>query len=161
LKKKNRLLRIIAICFAGIIVFFAIIIFIVNTTFSVDSVKKQQESVLTGMVSLKDKSGKLFVVNDRIANISSLLRSRKDYSPIINKLTGLVPDQAAVSGIQLDQKTISLIVVSDSLLPLDSFLNGLINLTTKKELIKNLSIDSLTTVQKTGKFSLSISAELL
>ncbi|OGH07954.1 MAG: hypothetical protein A2W22_06825 [Candidatus Levybacteria bacterium RBG_16_35_11] len=159
-KKRLKIFKNISFVFAGIVVFFSIVIFIVNATFSTASIKNQQESAINQITNLKDRSAKLFVVNNRILNISKIIKERNNYSSI-ESLLKLTPNSVRINNLNFSTETFSITLISSSLLPLDDLINSYIAKLTKKELIKSLTINSLSLNQKTGNYYLSIKAEFL
>jgi len=158
--KKLKIVRNISFVFAGVIVLFSIVIFIANNAFSTSGIKSKEESAINQIAMLKDKSAKLFVVDNRIASISKIIKERNNYSSI-SSLISLVPSDVKINNISFDKKGISFNLISSSLLPLDGLINKFIDKTTKKEIIKNLTINSLTINQKTGSYYLSMNADFL
>ena len=159
-KKRLKIIRNISFVFGGVLILFAIIIFIANAAFSTSGIKNQQESAINQMGMLKDRSAKLFVVNNRIINISRIIKERNNYSSI-NSLTKLVPTDVKLNNLSFDKDNISMTVISSSLLPLDGLINKLLEKIAKKEIIKSLTISSLTINQKNGNYYLSMKAEFL
>lgn len=159
-KKRLKIIRNISFVFGGVLVLFAIIIFIANAAFSTSGIKNQQESAINQMGMLKDRSAKLFVVNNRIVNISRIIKERNNYSSI-NSVIKLVPSDVKLNNLSFDKDNISITVISSSLLPLDGLINKLLEKIVKKEIIKSLTISSLTINQKNGNYYLSMKAEFL
>lgn len=159
-KKRLRIVRNIAYVLAGIVVLFSIIVFIISTSFSNSSIKKQQESAINQLSMLKDKSAKVFVINNRILNIEKVLKQRNDFSSI-ESLLQIIPSSVKTNSLNFSEENISLTLISSSLLPLDDLINKYLDKVAKKQIIKNLSINSLNINEKTGNYFLTIKADFL
>jgi len=139
----------------------AVVIFIINMTYNVANVQKDEESTLVQIEQYKQKSAELFVVNNRLSNISSVISKRKDYSSLIKSILAIIPDGANSNGMELNEEATSLSLTSTSLLPLQTFLDSAKSLIAKKQLIKNVVINYLSANEKTGKYSLSVEIDFL
>ncbi|PIP75067.1 MAG: hypothetical protein CO135_03250 [Candidatus Levybacteria bacterium CG_4_9_14_3_um_filter_35_16] len=160
-KKRIKILNFIAASFLTIIVLCAIIIFIISTQFSLASIKKDQNTAIFGISQLKDKAGKLLMVNDRIKGIAEILNKRKDYSNISNSLLELVPQGVVIKSFSFDKDNVGISVSSNSLALINTFLNSLISFSSQKKLIKNLVMEGIIVNTKTGQYTLSIGGTIL
>lgn len=163
IKKQERLkiLKLTAGISLAVVAFLSIIIFILNMQFSVTSIKNEQNSIINSISSLKDKSAKIVLVNDRIKGISEILKQRKDYSGLIEKVLVLVPSRAKITSFEISKDTLSMTVSSNSLLSINTYLNDMIKLSQDEKLIKSLAIKGITVNFKTGEYNLSINATVL
>lgn len=153
--------RIIAIASLLFISISAVVIFILNLTNPTSSIKNQQNSVLQQLTTLKNKSASVTLLNDRLRNISAITLKRKNYNSKIDKILSLTSSEVTPDSLTLNDNKISLRVSSNSLLNIGQFLDSLVNLSDKKEVLKNLTVDSLSANIGGGTYSLSISAEVL
>lgn len=160
-KKRVKILRIISIILAGFVVIISIVLFIINKGSSLDSIKIQQNAVLTNLTFLNEKGAKLNLLSDRLRNIERIVGIRKNYIKSVTSIIDELPSDAQASSIALDKDGILLTVSSNSLLSINKFLNSVIAISEEKHLIKDLTIESLT-VGTTGiKYSLSLKAKFL
>jgi Tfp pilus assembly protein PilN len=159
-KKKAKIIKNIGFIFLGVIVLFSIVIFIVNLLFSTSSLKRQQQEAIAQIASLNEVSSKLFVLNNRIASISKIIKTRKDMS-LLESLSRIIPDTVKIRTFTFDKDKTSFTLNSPSLLPLDNYINQLINKAIKKDMIQSLTINSLTINKKTKEYYLSLTINLL
>lgn len=160
-KKRLKQTRTIAIVSLVIVTLLSIIVFIINTQTSLSSIKKDENSTLQSISYLNKKTAKLAIINNRLKDISNILEKRKNYTSAINTLLQLMPPGLSTTTLELSKKDVLLVVHSNSLLLIDKFLNSIIDLSSKKQVISSVMIESLTTNQKTGSYSLSVKTSLL
>lgn len=160
-QKRLKILKLTAGIFLAVVAFFSIIIFILNTQFSVSSIKKEQNSVINSISSLKEKAAKIILVNDRIKGTSEILSKRRNYSNIIQTVLKSVPSEAKTASLDINKDTLNMTVSSNSLLSINTYLEDMIKLSQEGKLIKSLAIKGITVNLKTGEYNLSISTTIL
>lgn len=159
-QKTTYVLRIISIVFVFFVGLISIILFFLNSRISISSVKNEQAATLQSIALQKDKLSKFYLLNDRLKGVEDIIKNRKNYTTILNILIDQIPSDAGISSLEIDKENISLTVNSTSLLPLNKFLNNMIDLSINKHSIKNMKIESLTIDSKTSSYSLSIKAKI-
>lgn len=160
-KKRVRILNLIAASVLTVTVLCAITVFIISSQFSLASIKRDQNTAIYGMSQLKDKAGKLIMVNDRLKGISDVMEKRKDYSTASNSLLKYIPKGVSVKVFSLNKDTFGMTVSSSSLASIDTFLDSLIELSAQKRIISNLVMDGIIVNTKNGQYMLSISGLIL
>ncbi|MCL4354634.1 hypothetical protein M1349_04175 [Patescibacteria group bacterium] len=159
-KKKIKLLNGIALGLLLVVAATSVILFLLNTLNPLSSIKKDQLATINNITFLKERSGKLVIVNDRLKNISEINNKRKKFSPTIDYLISILGN-LKISFLEIDDKSISFSVSSYSLLEENDFLQKLIVKSSKKEMVQDLIIDSLTVNEKTGLYQLKLRATVL
>ncbi len=160
-KKRLKQTRTIAIVSLVIVALLSVIVFIINSQTSLESIKKDESSTLQSISYLNKKSAKLAIINNRLKDISDIMVKRKNYTSAINTLLQLMPPGLSTANLELSKQDVSVVVNSNSLLSMDKFLNSVMDLTSKKQVISNVTIESLILNKKTGSYSLSLKAKLL
>lgn len=160
-KKRLNIFRIIAVGFLVAVLLISTSIYLLNQRLSNSSIKKDQDSLLNQMLAVRKRQAKLTTINNRINNVSDLLKKRVDTHKIVNTLLGKVPDGISVEALEFAEKTISIKISSESLRPVDELINNLIGMGRKKEIINALTLDSLDVTEATGKYIVSIKASLI
>jgi len=160
-QKRLKQTRTIAIVSLAIVALLSVIIFIINTQSSLAGIKKDQNSTIQSITYLNKKAAKLAIINNRLKDISSILEKRKNYTSVINTLLRLMPPGVTTTTLELGKKEVILVVHANSLLLIDKFLNSVIDLSLKKQIINTVTINSLSVNKKTGIYSLSIKTTLL
>ncbi|MCL4354628.1 hypothetical protein M1349_04145 [Patescibacteria group bacterium] len=159
-KKKIKLLNSIALGLLLSVAAASIILFLLNTLNPLSSIKKDQLATINNITVLRERSGKLVIVNDRLKNILEINNKRKKFSPTIDYLISILGN-LKISFLEVDDKSISFSVTSYSLLEQNDFLQKLIVKASKKEMVQDLIIDSLTVNEKTGLYQLKLRATVL
>lgn len=160
-KKRLKQTRTIAIVSLVIVALVSIIVFVINTQTSLPGIKNDENSTLQSISYLNKKTAKLAVINNRLIDISDILKKRTNYTNAINTLLQLMPPGLSTANLEIDKKDVALVVNSSSLLLIDKFLNSIIDLSAKKQVISGVIIESITLNQKTGSYSLSFKTALL
>jgi len=158
--KRTFILRIISIVFLSFIFFLSVVLFLLNLRVSVNSIKKDQAATLRSISLEKNKFAKLNLINDRLKGIRDILRDRKNYTNTLDTLLSQIPQGVTTSSLRIEKKDVTLTVNSLSLLPINRFLNNIIDLSVKKSVVKDMTIESLTIDSKTGIYSLSVKAKI-
>lgn len=158
--KRTFILRIISIVFLFFVASLSIILFLLNLRISVSSIKKDQAETLRSVSLEKNKLAKLNLINDRLKGIRDILKNRKNYTNTLNILLSQIPQGVTASSLRIEKGDLTLTVNSSSLLPINKFLNNIIDLSIKKNVVKGVTIESLTIDSKTGIYSLSVKAKI-
>lgn len=160
-QKRLKILKLAAGISLAIVAFFSIIIFILSTQFSVSSIKKEQNSVINSISSLKEKAARIILVNDRIKGTSEILSKRRNYSNLIQTVLKSVPSETKTASLDINKDILNMTVSSNSLLSINTYLEEMIKLSQEGKLIKSLAIKGITVNLKMGEYNLSISTTIL
>lgn len=156
-----RILRLFAFLSLFIVAFTSIVAFFATSQISISSIKKDQNAALYSLSFLRDKEAKVLFLNDRLKNIESILKQRKNYLGTISLILRQ-GDNIFPTTLSVDKDKVELTVSSNSLLSINNFLDNLIASSSKHRIkIKDLTIESLTLNRQTSNYSLSIKAKLL
>jgi hypothetical protein len=138
----------------------SILAFVLNVTLPIESVKKQQQSVITGISFLHKKLTEYTLLNDRVKNISNLISKRKDYGLQVNEIFNILPADVSTNSLNIQIGKLSMIVSSTSLLSVNKFIDNLVLLGAKGKTINNIVLQGLTLDVNSGKYSLNLQANL-
>lgn len=158
-KKGLKNVRITAIFSLILVVLLSVVLFNLKGKIYPQALKNEHDSLLKSLSALQQKEAKLAISNNRAENISELFNKRVDYSKIVRKFFEKKPSQIKVDSLRIDKKTIILTISSNSLKPINEFIDGLIELGQKKE-ITVLLLDSLSLSEASGTYSVSFTANL-
>lgn len=159
-KRRAYILRVISLVFLSFVGLVSIILFILNARISASSIKKEEVVTVQAISAQKEKLAKYNLLNDRLKGISEILKNRKSYTKALNTLLSQVPEGAGTSSLNIEKNDVTLTVNSSSLLPINKFLNNVVELSAKRDVIKDMVIESLSIDSKTGIYSLSVKAKL-
>jgi hypothetical protein len=139
----------------------AVLVFVLNITLPTESVKKEQQSTIVGISLFDKKLAQYVLLDDRVKNISSLISKRKNYVPNIYKIFGKISDDTSVDMLSIQTGQLALTVSSGSLPSINKFIDDLVAFGVSGKIIKNVIIQGLTLNVDSGKYSLSIKADIL
>nr|MBI5456074.1 hypothetical protein [Candidatus Levybacteria bacterium] len=159
--KRLKTLKIIAIGFLAMVALVSVLLFVAIFALPTSSVKKEQEQALSNISSLSEKFFKYSLIGDRLNSIAGIIKSRKNYSLLINTVLSKLPADLSVDTMTIDNGTFILIVSGGSLTPMDNFIEDVVILGNKENIIKNLSIQSLVVNTGSGKYTLTLQADTL
>lgn len=160
-KRQLRFLNIIAFTSILIVGLLSIIIFLFISGVNSGSLKKQEEDTLRKITSLKDKHAKLFILKYRIKNIAEILNAKKDLPKKSSTLIGQMPRDLSIGNLNIDEKTTSISFSADSLSDIARFIDNLVSLAKRKELISSLTLSYLIFDDIQNTYSVSLKADLL
>jgi hypothetical protein len=142
---QERVKKLTRISFAAlfIVAFFSFLIFLLGLRFSANSVRKQQEKTLTNIAAYNQTSAKLFLLTNRIGDISYLVKNRKDSNKILADILAIIPTSVKVESFILKGDKIEIKLKSNSLFDINEFLNKLLLYSSTDKKITNVMLESL------------------
>lgn len=158
-QRREKIVNIFATTFPIIVGVISLIIFLVTQAVNPISIKKQQDETINKIAKLQDRKIKLFIVNDRLDNISLLLEGRRNFADNINAFLSRMPADVSLDNLEVDNKQIILTASSISLRSIDEFINNLIKLAEKKEVVQTLFLYELTFEEGKNKYLVSLKSE--
>lgn len=159
--KRLKILKITAVGFLALIVLTSLTLFLLTITLPTSSIKKEQEQTLSNISTLHEKLVKYTLINDRVNNIASIVKSRKNYAKTANVILSKLPTDLIVESINIEEGALSLVISGPSLTAINTYLDDVIELGDKEDTIKNLVIQGLTANASSGKYTLTIEADIL
>lgn len=162
LEQQNRLrmVRITAIVFPTLVGIISLIIFLITQAINPVFIKKQQEETINKIAKLQDRKIKIFIINDRLENIGQILEKRRNFSDNINTLLSKIPSEIFLENLEMDNEALLFTVSSTSLRAIDEFINNLIDMGQRKEVIHSLSLDTLAFDEDKSNYLVSFKSKL-
>ena len=136
--------------------FSSLVFFLINFRFSANYVKKEQNELIADLSAYDETASKIFLLNQRLSDISEILSQRKKHHETASKIIEKVPASVATAEFQIDDSGITMEVSSSSLLELNNFLNGMLSLSKGKEL-GSVVLDGLSS--GTSEYTMKIKAK--
>jgi len=133
---------------------------LINFIFGTSSIEKDKDELANQLLPLRDKEAKLKVINDRLNNITLVQGRKIDVYKIVDKFLSEVPIGLSVDNLEYEMDKVSVKVSSDSLVAVDEFINNLISLAERKELVGTLILNSLV-VGEIGKYEVTLNVGLI
>ncbi len=135
-------------------------LFILIQVASPESVNREQADAFKKMSQFQGRQVKLLILNNRIENIDKILKIRKDLSKIMSSLLVKIPNNLSIDDFEVDSKSVIITGQSRSLFLIGEFINNLTDMVRKKEVIKSLTLNSLTLDESKNVYLISIKSEL-
>ena len=158
--KRLKIIRIAAVTSLVFVSFISILLFIITVTLPISAVKKDQQQTLSNIGVLDKKLIKFSLINDRINNISDIMKKRKNYSLISDSLFSKAPSNLSIDDFSIESDKVNLTVSDTSLITINQFIDDIIIFGDTGKIIKNVSIQSLILNVSSGKYSLSMQADV-
>jgi competence protein ComGC len=156
--KKFRLISMICLIVVSLV---SVLIFVLNLTLPLESVKKEQSATAANISLLHKKLVTYTLITDRVRNISNILSQRGNDIPQVNEILGKVPTDLSVDGLEIQTGQINISVSGTSLVPINKFIDDMISFGAKGKIIKDIIIQGLSLDASSGKYSLSMKASIL
>lgn len=144
--KNARLRKIKTISFITLFAvgFFSLILFFIDYRFSASYVRGQQNKLIADLSEYDETASKIFLLNQRLTDISELLSQRKKHHEKAEKIVEKLPTSVAISEFQIDESGVVMSVSSASLLELNNYLNHILSLS-KSKVLGAVILDRLST----------------
>lgn len=159
--KRKFILHVISLVFLSFVGIVSIVLFIISNRISPEAIRQQQDKIIKSITLQKDKQAKYGLLVDRLSSVNQILKTRKNYTKTLNALVAIVPSGLVTTGLSVENSDISMTVSSTSLSPINDFLTKLLDLVSKKYLIRDMTIETLTVDRVTGNYSLVIRAKII
>ncbi len=156
-----KILKTLALSSLTAVLVISILLFFLSEQLSPARIKKKENELFYNMSFLQQKQAKLAIIKDRLDGISEIIKNRQNYDITINTFLKKVPDGVSINSISIDKSKVTLVVSSNSLLLINNFLNNLIDMAKKKQIIKDITVDTLTANVQNGTYSLSVTTDIL
>lgn len=161
---KSKTLKILRIASIFSIIFISVtsvLLFLLIDQISPEKIKKQEDKILLSIKFLHEKQAKIAIVNSKIADISKILTSRTNYELEMNSLLEKIPNGVSINSFEIDKAKVTITVSSNSLSLIDKMLNSFFEMIAKKQIIKSITIQSISSDPRSSNYSLSIKANKL
>jgi hypothetical protein len=158
-KRRIKLFKFVAIASLIMVGLISLSIFILIQIVNPESLRKERENLLSKMSQFQTKQYNLFILNDRIGNINQIMGNRRNLPSTMNNLLAKIPSQFSIDDFEIDNKTLIISGQSKSLFTIGELINNLTDMVKRKEIIKSLTMSSLTLDQGVG-FRISLKSEL-
>lgn len=159
--KRLKVLRITAVVSLVTVALISILLFVITFLLPIESVKKDQGKTLSSIGVLHGNLIKYSLINDRVKNISEITSKRKSYASAANLLIDKVPGSLSIDILNVEDGTIAISIDGVSLIPINEYIDTIIEIGDRRSVIKNLTVESLVLNNNTGKYILTLQADIL
>jgi hypothetical protein len=159
-QSRLRIARILALVAMFSVVAVAILVFVINLTLPINSIKQQESATLSNIAALHGKLVQYYLIEDRVNHISNIIAQRGQLPSTVDTLLAIVPGELSVNLLQIDAQHVSFDVSGASLVPMNKFIDDITLLGTQKNILKNVVIQQLSLDVKDSKYTISVQADL-
>lgn len=124
------------------------------------AVKQLESKEIASLRLLYPKMAKLERIKERTKAIEIVLSGRQYLNQIIDEVVKELPNGTSVEQMKVDTKEVRMMITSSSLRDTEIFLQNLTNKNNEKKIFSKITVTSLTSNEKTGKYSLDLYAIL-
>jgi hypothetical protein len=157
-----RIIRLVAIFFLLFTAISSVGLFILNVQSGLSELEQEEARIISNLALYQQRHAKFNAVNERVRSISTLSSRSNKIDEVIKLVGQAVPSSDfSVDSLVIDEKTILISVSSSSLLSVDSFLSALIKVAFSKKTFGKLTLDNLAYDDKSRRYNISLSAEIL
>lgn len=157
--KSLRILRFIAIASVCVIGISSLILFFIIQSISPAGIRKQQDALRVSLASSRVKEAKAVLISRKLKDIKQIIKGRENYDVLLADINSAIPENISINELEVNEEVVRITATSNSLLPIDRFLNNLLAMVEKKKFIGNLSISGLTSEGEGGEYSVSITGK--
>lgn len=159
-RKRIRVFNIVAVSSVILVGLISFSLFMLIQAANPASIETEQQAILAKMSRYQDRQAKLFILNDRIQNIDKILSSKKDFAKTMSAVLTKIPANLSIDNFEFDSKSVIITGQSRSLLTIGEFINNLTDMVRNKEIIKSLTLSSLTLDGNKNTYQVSVRSEL-
>lgn len=161
-KDQNRLknARILAFAVMLVVAVVAVLVFIINLTLPINSIKQSEQATLANIATLHKKLVQYALVEDRANHLSNIISKRQKLPNLVNLILATVPGDLSVNSTEISAKNVALIVSGSSLASMNKLIDNITVLGQQKNVLKNLVVQQLSLDVKSNKYSISIQADI-
>lgn len=158
-RARLKIFRIAAVICLIIVTLLSVLIFVLNITLPIETIKKQQQATIVGISFFHKKLTEYTLLSDRIKNTSNIISKREDYGNQINEIFNKIPADSSIDALNIQPGKMIIIVSSASLFSINKFIDNMVAFGVQGKIIKNVIIQGLTLNVDGGKYSLSLLAQ--
>jgi Tfp pilus assembly protein PilN len=159
--RRLKQVRITSIICLVVVSLMSILIFVLNLTLPLDSVKKDQNTTAANIALLHQKLITYNLITDRVRNISGIISQREDYTTQLSQILGKLPAGVSMDGLQIDTGKITFSVSSTSLVSINQFIDTMVSFNSQGKIINNLVMQGLSLDTSSGEYDLNMQAGIL
>lgn len=156
-----KILRRLDTIFVIATIFMLLTLFALNIDTVTPEVRREQNATLSQLNLLHEKTAKILLAKERLGGVDKLLAKRSSLDTLIAQISLMVSDDMTIDEFSSDKTGVTIIVSSRSLLSLSDFIDTISDVTSKHQIFKSTTIDSLSADGIQNKYTLSLKGQLL
>lgn len=160
-QQRTKIFKFVALGSLGFVASISIITFLLTALLPMGSIKEEQNRTRRETSSYQAKFAKLHTVNERIMHISEILKKRKNFPSLIDKVLTNIPSDVSIVSMNMDEKELLITANSFSLKQINQFINNFSQLAEEEKSFNKIFIDNLSANHKSGTYSISLKVSLI
>lgn len=160
LSRRIAILRMISLIFITLVVAASISLFFLILSSPLPSLRSQENATKQKLAEYQDLAQKYFVIRERLGQISSVVDQRGKYEVFMRDIASAVPVGAQIDELKIEDASVSIIVSSQSLLTLQSFIDTMQNLKIDNKKLSELQLSTLRIDPEDGKYFVELAMTL-
>lgn len=141
-----------------IVALLSIMLFIGIAFSPLDSLKNEENTLLSTITGMHDKYTKMLLLNQRVTEISQLLNTRPSYDKTIDSLLKQAPTSVSLQSVNINNGTMTAKVISSSLDDINTFLTNV--QTNDKTKFKKIVITDVDLIQDQAVYACTLTVTL-
>jgi Tfp pilus assembly protein PilN len=158
--KRIKILRVISLSFLFIVVLVAISVFFLVLSSPLPKLRKEESAAVQQLSLLRSKSGKLFLLRERLSRIDNIVNKRQDFNHMIGKIQTTLPADVTIEHLKMNDGLLSVTVNSPSLLPINTFIANMTTLKSEDTLFSSLTLSNLAYDEENPIYKVTVTAKL-
>ncbi|MGA2968135.1 MAG: hypothetical protein ABSD69_03135 [Candidatus Levyibacteriota bacterium] len=159
-QKRLRIARMSAFAIVFIVAGIAVLVFVINLTLPLNSIKHNEDITLSNIAVLHKKLAQYYLIEDRVNNLANIIAKRQKLSDVADALLAIIPPDLSVSSMQISVQGISFSISGASLSSMNKLIDDVIVLSQQKNMIKKVVMQQLSFDVKNSQYSIWIQADI-
>ncbi|MBI4078681.1 MAG: hypothetical protein HY429_00045 [Candidatus Levybacteria bacterium] len=160
-KRVVTILRVTSIASLVIVFLSSLILFLVQLQSPLGSLQKEEESLLLRLEQSKEKIEKFIVMQDRLKNISPILKKRSLLYESIDFITRQISPGVSMTTFSISKDILNVGLYSQSVLAANTFFNKIQESVEKKQVLTKATLDNFVVDKEKSAYIFSIKADLI
>jgi len=156
LLKRLQLLRTLSLSLLFVVVVSAVSVFFLILSSPLPTLRKQENTALKKLETLRPQSSRLFLLRERLAKIDKILTSRPAFDKSFARIEQEALEGILLERIRITEQTFSLTFSSTSLATINQFIANIENLRKEDALFSSLLLSQLTYNKDSQKYAVTI-----
>lgn len=159
-KKILKILRVSSAVSLAVVIFFSLVLFILNINSPVFALQKQQSELISTLSPLQEKAAKILVAQSRLKEIAGIVDGSSKFDEKLDAISSSLSSDISIQSFSLGKNSASMSLKSSSLVAIDTALSDFVDLVDEGSVSK-VTINQLEVNSQDGTYSVNINLDLL
>lgn len=139
----------------------SISLFVLVISSPLTKVKQQENALLAALDASKTKISRNVIIQERLRSVTKVLKERNTYEKNIGEVLKVLPQSVTITALEINKKNMQITGNSNSLDSLNTFINTLLSMQSKKEIIASVALRSFALQKEAGKYYFTMDVTFL